>query len=201
VKKATLVILISGNGSNLQAILDACRDGILNAAVRVVISNRSAAYGLERARNAGVLALVKPVEKGQDRAIYDAELAEIVSAYEPDLIVLAGWMRVLTMPFISRFPNRIINLHPALPGAFAGVHAIERAFEAYRQSEIEYTGVMVHYVPDEGVDLGPVISQQIVEIHPEDTLEELETRVHACEHELLVKTIQQLIGQMEDGHA
>jgi phosphoribosylglycinamide formyltransferase 1 len=201
VKKATLVVLISGNGSNLQAILDACRDGILNAAVRVVISNRSAAYGLERARNAGVLTLVKIIEKGQDRAIYDAELAEIVSAYEPDLIVLAGWMRVLTMQFISRFPNRIINLHPALPGTFAGVHAIERAFEAYRHGEIEHTGVMVHYVPDEGVDLGPVISQQIVEICPKDTLEELETRVHTCEHELLVKTIQQLLGQMEDGHA
>jgi phosphoribosylglycinamide formyltransferase-1 len=201
VKKASLVVLVSGNGSNLQAILDACHDETLNAAVRVVISNKKDAYGLERARNAGVLALVKPVQKGQERADYDAELADIVSEYEPDLIVLAGWMRVLTMPFIGRFPNRIINLHPALPGTFAGVNAIERAYQAYQNGEIRHTGVMVHYVPDEGVDLGPVIGQQVVEIRPGDTLEDLEKRVHVCEHELLLKSIKQLIHHMEVGHA
>ncbi len=200
-KKASLVVLISGNGSNLQAILDVCNSGALNAKVAAVISNQADAYGLQRARNAGVPAIVKPVEKGIDRRTYDSVLAELVEKYQPDLVVLAGWMRILTMEFIHKFPERLINLHPALPGTFPGVHAIDRAFDAYRRGEITHTGVMVHYVPDEGVDLGPVINHQVVPIKPSDTIEELETRIHACEHELLIKTLQQLIGQMEDYHA
>lgn len=200
-KKASLVVLISGNGSNLQAILDACTSGALNAEVAAVISNQPDAYGLQRARNTGVPAIVKPVEKGIDRRTYDSDLAELVEKYQPDLVVLAGWMRILTMEFIRKFPERLINLHPALPGTFPGVHAIDRAFDAYRRGKITHTGVMVHYVPDEGVDLGPVIYHQVVPIKPSDTIEELETRIHACEHVLLIKTLQQLIGQMEDCHA
>ncbi|NMB55842.1 MAG: phosphoribosylglycinamide formyltransferase [Leptolinea sp.] len=200
-KKAGLVVLISGFGSNLQAILDAVDAGTLNAEVRAVISNRVDAYGLERARLAGIPACVKSRSKGQTRENYDAELAELVQGYKPDLILLAGWMRILTMAFIGRFPDRIVNLHPALPGTFPGVNAIERAYQAYRQGEINHTGVMVHLVPDEGVDLGPVLGQQVVEIRPEDSLEDLEKRIHACEHVLFVKTIQQLIKRMEDKDA
>lgn len=199
--QAGLVVLISGNGSNLQAILDAISTGELPAEVRAVISNKKDAYGLERARKAGVPAVVKSRRSDQNRAEYDTELANLVAGYQPDLIVLAGWMRLLTLNFLGRFPGRVINLHPALPGMFPGVDAIERAYEAYHRGEIKYTGIMVHYVPDEGVDVGPVINQQIVEIRPSDTLEELEMRVHACEHELLVKTIQQLINQMEEEDA
>jgi phosphoribosylglycinamide formyltransferase 1 len=200
-KKAGLVVLISGNGSNLQAIINACNTGTLPAEVRAVISSKKDAYGLERARLAGIPALAKPKRKDQDRAAYDAELAELVSTYQPDLVVLAGWMRILTVPFISHFPHRIINLHPALPGTFAGVNAIERAYQAFHQGEIKHTGVMVHYVTDESVDMGPVLNQRIVAIKPEDTLEDLEARIHACEHTLLVETLQQLIKLMEDGHA
>ena len=186
---ARLVCLISGNGSNLQAILDACASGELNVQVAAVISNKSDAFGLERARQANVPAMVRPKPKAQDRREYDAELANLVASYQPDWIVLAGWMRVLSAAFLDRFSNRVINLHPALPGTFPGTHAIERAYEAYRRGEIDHTGVMVHIVPDEGVDSGPVLAQEIVPIQPGETLESLEARIHAVEHRLLVNTL------------
>lgn len=200
-KKAALVVMISGNGSNLQAIIDAVQAGSLAAEIKAVVSNTREAYGLERARLAGIHTLIKPKRKEQDRAQYDAELAEIVKMFQPDFVILAGWMRILTMSFINAFPNRIINLHPALPGTFPGVNAIERAWHAYQNKEINYTGIMVHLVPDEGVDLGPVLAQKIVEINPQDTLEDLEKRVHLCEHELLVETIHKTILDLEDFHA
>ena len=155
---ARLVVLISGHGSNLQALLDACASGELNAAVVAVISNRSEAFGLERARQTGIPALVLTKLKDQDRNTYDARLADLVLAYQPDWVVLAGWMRLLSMSFLSHFPNRVVNLHPALPGAFPGTEAIARAFEAYQRGEIQSTGVMTHLVPDEGVDAGPVLA-------------------------------------------
>ena len=191
--RARLVVLISGHGSNLQAILDACTSGELNAAVVAVISNRSEAFGLERARQVGVPALVLPKLKDQDRNTYDARLADLVLAYQPDWVVLAGWMRLLSMSFLSHFPNRVLNLHPALPGAFPGTEAIARAFEAYQRGKIQSTGVMTHLVPDEGVDAGPVLAQIELPITPQDTLETLSERVHQAEHQLLVQTLQQLI--------
>lgn len=187
-----LVVLISGNGSNLQAILDACVSRVLNAKVVLVVSDRADAYGLERARGAHVPAVVKPKSKLQDRREYDAELADLVAAQQPDWVVLAGWMRVLTLPFLQRFPNRVVNLHPALPGAFPGTHAIERAFAAYQRREVDHTGVMVHLVPDEGVDCGPVLSSEVVPILPEDTLATLEAHIHAVEHRLLVQTLKNI---------
>ena len=190
---ARLVVLISGHGSNLQALLDACASGELNAAVVAVISNRSEAFGLERARQTGIPALVLTKLKDQDRNTYDARLADLVLAYQPDWVVLAGWMRLLSMSFLSHFPNRVVNLHPALPGAFPGTEAIARAFEAYQRGEIQSTGVMTHLVPDEGVDAGPVLAQIELPITPQDTLETLSERVHQAEHQLLVQTLQQLI--------
>jgi phosphoribosylglycinamide formyltransferase 1 len=183
------VVLISGNGSNLQAILDACASGELNAHVVAVISNKRDAYGLERAQRADVPAIVKSKPKELDRRVYDAELADLVASYQPAWVVLAGWMRVLSSAFLDRFPNHVVNLHPALPGTFPGTHAIDRAYEAYRAGEIDRTGVMIHLVPDEGVDVGPVLAQEIVPINPNDTLETLEARIHAVEHRLLVDTL------------
>lgn len=188
-----LVVLISGNGSNLQAILDACAAGALEAQVVAVISNKPDAYGLERARRAGVDAIAKPKVQSQDRRAYDAALGELVAGYQPDWVVLAGWMRILSSAFLERFPNRVVNLHPALPGMFPGIHAIERAFDAYRKSEIQETGVTVHLVPDEGVDSGPVLAQARVPVQPGDTLEMLEARIHRVEHGLLVRTLQELV--------
>jgi phosphoribosylglycinamide formyltransferase 1 len=191
---ARLVVLISGNGSNLQAILDACNSGELDARVISVISNKADAYGLTRAKNAGVEAIHFPKHENESRQEYDTRLASYVSTCFPDYIILAGWMRILSSSFLFSFPNRVINLHPALSGMFPGTHAIERAFEAYQRGKIEHTGVMVHLVPDEGVDNGPVLATEIVPIEPDDTLEALEARVHQIEHKLLVNTIKSLIS-------
>lgn len=188
-----LVVLISGNGSNLQALLDACDSGELNAQVVSVVSNKSDAYGLIRAKNAGVEAVQFPKSQNESRQEYDTRLANYVSTCLPDYVILAGWMRILSSSFLSSFPNKVINLHPALPDTFPGTHAIERAYEAFQRGEIEHTGVMVHLVPDEGVDNGPVLATEIVAILKEDTLETLETRVHQTEHRLLINTIKSLL--------
>jgi phosphoribosylglycinamide formyltransferase 1 len=189
-----LVVLISGNGSNLQAIFNACESGELDAKVISVISNKADAYGLTRTKNAGVEAIYFPKQKNESREEYDTRLAVYVATYLPDYIILAGWMRILSSSFLSFFPNRVINLHPALPGMFPGTHAIERAFEAYQRGEILQTGVMVHLVPDEGVDNGPVLAVETVPIEPTDSLETLEARVHETEHKLLVNTLKSLLS-------
>lgn len=187
-----LVVFISGYGSNLQAILDACAAGALPARVAAVISNKKDAYGLERARQAGVQAIYAPKFKEQNRRAYDAGLAEIVAAYQPDWIVLAGWMRMFSSVFLERFPGRVVNLHPALPGMFPGMAGIQEAFAAYQRGEISHTGVMVHLVPDEDMDAGPVLAQEVVPIEPGDTLEALEAKVHAVEHRILVEVLKKL---------
>jgi phosphoribosylglycinamide formyltransferase-1 len=187
------VVLISGNGSNLQAILDACKSGELNAQVVSVVSNKADAYGLVRAKNAGVEAIHFAKQGDESRNEYDARLAELAASKQPDYVVLAGWMRILTSSFLNHFPSRVVNLHPALPDTFPGTHAIERAFEAYRRGEIQHTGIMVHLVPDEGVDNGPVLATEIVPINKDDTLETLETRVHQTEHRLLVNTLKTIV--------
>ena len=188
-----LVVLISGNGSNLQAILDACASGELDATVVSVISNNAEAYGLIRARNAGIESIHFPKLETESRQQYDSRLADYVTTRQPDYIILAGWMRILSNSFLSSLPNRVVNLHPALPETFPGTHTIERAFEAYQRKEISHTGVMVHLVPDEGVDNGPVLSAEIVPIFADDTLESLEARVHQTEHKLLITTLKQLV--------
>jgi formyltetrahydrofolate-dependent phosphoribosylglycinamide formyltransferase len=184
-----LVILISGNGSNLQSILAACASGELPASVVCVISNNANAYGLIRAQNAGIESLHFPKFINETRQQYDTRLADYISTKLPDYIVLAGWMRLLTSHFLSSFPNRVINLHPALPGAFPGIHAIQRAYAAYQNCEINHTGIMVHLVPDEGVDNGPVLATEIIPIYKTDTLETLEARIHQTEHRVLIETL------------
>ena len=188
-----LVVLISGNGSNMHAILDACASCELNASIVSVISNKAEAYGLTRARNSGIESTHFPKLETESRQQYDSQLADYVTTRQPDYIILTGWMRILSNSFLSFFPNQVINLHPALPETFPGTHSIERAFEAYQHKEINYTGVMVHLVPDEGVDNGPVLATEIVPIFADDTLESLEARIHKAEHELLIKTLKDLI--------
>lgn len=201
-RKTRLAVLVSGYGSNLQAIIDRVRDGhIPNAEVCLVLSNRRDAFALERARRVGIPTEYLPLRRyrdaGKSRAEYDADLAGVVAHYRPDWVVLAGWMHVLSDSFIGRFPNRIVNLHPALPGQLPGTHSVERAYEAFKQGMAVSTGVMVHLVPDEGVDEGPVVACREVPIRLEDTLEQLEARVHAVEHELLPEALRLLVqGQM-----
>lgn len=186
---AKLVVLISGNGSNLQAILDTCATGGLPASVVAVISNKAEAYGLVRAKNAGVPAIHFAKFPGESRSDYDSRLVALVSSYSPDFVILAGWMRLLSNNFLSNYLNRVINLHPALPGTFPGTHAIERAYTAWQRGEIDRSGVMVHLVPDEGVDNGPVLATQEIFFQEGESLEKFEARVHAVEHDLLVATI------------
>jgi len=187
-----LAVFVSGSGSNLQAILDASTEGRLNVEVVVVVSNRKNAYGLTRAENAGIPTLYFPFkpyrDAGKSREAYDADLAQKVSTYQPDLVVLAGWMHILSPVFLDHFPHRVINLHPALPGTFVGIGGIEWAFEAYQKGKIEHGGCMVHYVIPE-VDAGRVITQATVPILPEDTLDTYALRVHATEHQIMVDAI------------
>ncbi|MBK9208653.1 MAG: phosphoribosylglycinamide formyltransferase [Anaerolineales bacterium] len=191
---ARLVVLISGNGTNLQAILDACASGELDATVVSVISNKADAYGLIRAKNAGIESVHFAKLENESRNEYDSRLAAYVSTCLPDYIILAGWMKILSSFFLSSFPNRVINLHPALPDTFPGTHAIERAYEAWQRGQIKHTGVMVHLVPDEGVDNGPILATEIVPIFADDTLESLETRVHQTEHSLLTNTLKTILS-------
>lgn len=195
-----LAALISGNGSNLQAILDAVENGRLPGIdVAVVVSNRRDAYGIKRATAHGIPVVTFPLlpyrKAGRPRADYDADLAAIVGSFGATWVVMAGWMHILSDAFIEVFPERIINLHPALPGTFAGTHAIERAYDAYKRGEIKHTGVMVHLVPDEAVDAGPVVAEAEVPIYRGDTLEDLEKRIHETEHRLLVDALYGLLAE------
>ncbi len=191
---AKIVVLISGTGTNLQAILNACKVNELPASVVAVISNKSAAYGLTRAKSAGVPATYYPKSANETRREYDSRLADEVASYQPDIVVLAGWMRLLTTAFLDRFSNRVINLHPALPGMFPGTHAIERAYEAWQQGQIDRTGIMVHLVPDEGVDDGPVLATREIIFQPDEPFDKFESRVHILEHQLLVETLKSFIN-------
>lgn len=189
-----IVVLASGNGSNAQALIDATADGRIRGTVVAVVTDNPAARVLGRARNAGVTAVVVERELGTTRADFDARLAATVAAFAPGLVVLAGWMRILTMGFIGSVGAPVVNLHPALPGELVGTHAIERAWEE-RLSGRTHSGVMVHLVPDEGVDTGPALGTTRVPLWPDDTLGEFEERMHAAEHELLVS----VVGSIVDG--
>jgi formyltetrahydrofolate-dependent phosphoribosylglycinamide formyltransferase len=195
---ARLVVLASGNGSNLQAILDACASGRLRAQVVAVVANKPSAYALRRGAEAGaraeVVAWGERKAQGWSRAQYDEELARVVASHRPDWVVLAGWMLVLGEGFLGRFgPGRVINLHPALPGQLPGTDAIRRAWEAAQRGALDHTGVMVHEVVAE-VDAGPVLAQETITLDPSEALEALEARVHAVEHRLLVEVLAALCG-------
>jgi formyltetrahydrofolate-dependent phosphoribosylglycinamide formyltransferase len=195
-----IAILISGHGSNQQAIMDAVAGGCLpGVELALVVSNRKDAYGIQRAIEGGLPVVYFPLapytRAGRSRRQYDADLAALLGAFDVSWVVLAGWMHVLSSAFLGRFPSRVVNLHPALPGTFPGTHAIQRAYKAYQQGQIDHTGVMVHLVPDEGVDVGPVVAQVEVPIQPQDSLDELEARTHAAEHSLLVQALHSLLCQ------
>jgi len=193
-----LAVFISGTGSNLQAVIDAIESGRLrDTGISVVVSNRKGAPGLERAQRHGIPTIYHPHlpyrQRGLAREDYDRDLVALLEPFAIDLVVLAGWMRIFSLEFLHHYP-RVLNIHPALPGTFPGMHAIEEAYAAYRRGEISETGVMVHWAPDEAVDSGPVVMSQAVPILAEDTLEALESRVHSVEHEIYVRAIAQVLG-------
>src|SRR5438034_2659677 len=171
-------VLVSGNGSNLQALLDA------ELPVSAVASNRKDAYALVRAREAGVPTATFSLDCHADRAERDLVMATWLEEHDVELVVLAGYMHLLTPPFLRRFPGRVVNVHPSLLPVFPGAHAITDALEA----GVETTGVTVHYV-DEGLDTGAVIRQEPVAVEPRSTLAE---RIHAVEHRLLPEVVEEL---------
>ncbi|MFM8993108.1 MAG: phosphoribosylglycinamide formyltransferase [Actinomycetota bacterium] len=196
---ARLAVLVSGGGSNLQAVLDACASGALPARVVGVVSNRADAFALERARLAGVPNTVVPPLSGEARSDYDARLRDAVQQWQPDVVVLAGFMRVLSRVFLDAFALRVVNLHPALPGELPGVRAIERAHAEAVAGRRTRSGVMVHLVPDEGVDDGPVLAVAEVPMTADESFESFATRMHAAEHRLLVDALVQFLDLSSKG--
>lgn len=182
-----IAVIISGSGSNLQALIDACTAGRIDASIVGVFSNRRQAYGLTRAEQVGIPTFVVPwgPYKEQGREAYDGALADAVQGVRPDLVVLAGFMRIVTPVFLRRFPL-ILNLHPALPGELPGTHAIERAWQEAQDGTRTETGVMVHEVVEE-IDAGPV--HGVTRVPIEGSLEALEAAMHAAEHALLVEVV------------
>jgi formyltetrahydrofolate-dependent phosphoribosylglycinamide formyltransferase len=195
-----LVVLISGNGSNLQALMDACAAGVLPAHIVQVIANRKAAYGLTRATQAGIAthyAPLKPyLDSGAGRTAYDLALAAHLNTLQPDLIVLAGWMHIFSAAFLGAVVARVINLHPALPNQFAGANGLAEQFAAYQRGELQVGGCMVHEVIAE-LDAGQVIGQQLVPFMDGDTLDSFAERLHQAEHQLLVACV----GRVLQGQA
>jgi phosphoribosylglycinamide formyltransferase 1 len=181
-----IVVLASGSGTNLQAILDELHGRGLVEVVGVG-SDKPAAGALERGRRAGIETAVFPAADYEDRAGRDAALGDWIESRRADLVVLAGYMQLLSAPFIARFRNRVVNIHPALLPSFPGLDAIGQALAA----GVEATGVTVHFV-DEGVDTGPVIAQREVPVPPEVARDELEAAVHRVEHELYPEAIRMI---------
>lgn len=183
-----LLVFISGNGTNLQAIIDACSQKVIDCEVIGVVSNRKEAYGLIRAQKAGIPTYYKPyLSKLMEREDYDKEMAMFVKTLEYDLIVLAGWMYIFGENFLLGV-DKIINLHPALPNQFAGKDAIHKAFIEFKKGNIKKTGIMVHKVVKE-VDGGEVIEMMEIPIFSDETEETLCNRIHYFEKPLLIKAI------------
>jgi phosphoribosylglycinamide formyltransferase 1 len=182
--RLALVVLVSGRGSNLQAIIDAIVGGELPAVIRAVVSSRADAYGLERARLAGISTELLDRRPFPDRASYDRALMAIIDRYQPDLVVLAGFMRVLGPEFVAHYLGRAINIHPSLLPALRGLDTHRRALEAGAREH----GASVHFVTDE-LDGGPVIAQARVPVLPGDTPDILAGRVLEQEHRILPQTI------------
>lgn len=181
-------VLISGRGSNLQAIIDAIREGRLNARLAVVISNRADAYGLERAREAGVEALVRDHKAWPSRDAHEAVLVDDLRVRKVDLVCLAGFMRLLGATFVGAFPNRILNIHPALLPSFPGLHAQRQALE----HGVKISGATVHLV-DANLDAGPIVLQAAVPVLDGDTEDTLTARILAEEHRIYPEAIQRVL--------
>lgn len=174
-------VLVSGDGSNLQALIDA------GLPIAAVASNRAGVRALERAESVGIPARVFELDRYADRDARDSDVADWLQLRGVDLVVLAGYMHLLTPSFLDRFPDRIVNVHPSLLPAFPGAHAVDDALSA----GVEETGVTVHYV-DEGLDTGAVIRQEPVAVEPRATLLD---RIHAVEHRLLPQVVQELCAR------
>jgi phosphoribosylglycinamide formyltransferase 1 len=184
-KSLKLGVLISGSGSNLQSIIDNIEKGTLKATIKIVISNKSDAFGVTRAKKHGLPVAVLRHEDFKTREDFDRELIGILKSNLVDLVVLAGFMRILSPAFLRAFPHKIINIHPALLPSFPGTHGQKDAFEY----GVKFSGCTVHFV-DEGVDTGPIIIQSVVPVFQDDTRETLAARILKEEHRIYPQAIQ-----------
>ncbi len=177
--KPPIAVLVSGSGSNLQAIIDASERGEIPCRVGIVISNKADAYGLVRAEKHGIPTEVVSHGGFATREEFDARLVEIIRRSDAELVCLAGFMRVLTPVFVRAFPQRILNIHPALLPSFPGTHGPRQALE----HGVKFSGCTVHFL-DEGVDTGPIIVQAVVPVYDDDTEESLAARILKQEHRI-----------------
>lgn len=174
-----IVVLISGSGSNLQAIMDAVDAGQISGQIEAVLSNKADAYGLERARRSDIPALVLNHKDFESRELFDLAMIEKIDQYKPDLIVLAGFMRILSAHFVRHYQGRMINIHPSLLPKYKGLHTHQRAIDA---GDLEH-GCTVHFVTEE-LDGGPLAVQGKVSIDPDDSAESLQGKIHKIEHKI-----------------
>lgn len=177
-------VLISGSGSNLQAIIDRIDQGTLDAEIVLVISSRPDAFGLTRAEKAGIPTLALNREVYQDAPAANKRIADALKEAGAEYVIMAGYMRKLTNEVLDAFPDKVVNLHPALLPSFKGAHAIEDAFNF----GVKVTGITVHFA-NEDYDKGPIIAQRAVEVREDDTLDSLEERIHEAEHALYPEVI------------
>ncbi len=183
-KELDIAVLVSGRGSNLQALIDACADPDFPARVACVISNRPDAYGLERAKKAGIPTRVVDHTGFESREEFEDALDEAIKGYDVGLVCLAGFMRILTPDFVNRWRDRMINIHPSLLPAFRGLHTHERVIE----TGVRISGCTVHFVTPE-MDDGPILIQAAVPVHEDDTVEALADRVLAMEHRIYPEAV------------
>ncbi|KJY67405.1 phosphoribosylglycinamide formyltransferase [Vibrio coralliilyticus] len=186
----SIVVLVSGNGSNLQAIIDACETKISTGRVTAVFSNKATAYGLERAKKAGAAAHSLDPKSFDTRDAFDHELMKQIDEYKPDVIVLAGYMRILSGEFVRHYRGRMINIHPSLLPKYPGLNTYQRAIHAGDEEH----GTSVHFVTEQ-LDGGPVILQAKVPIFDEDTVETLTERVQTQEHKIYPLVVQWLVEE------
>jgi phosphoribosylglycinamide formyltransferase-1 len=178
-------VLISGSGTNLQAVIDASRAGGIDGDVMVVISNHASAYGLERARKAGIDAVFIDRGEFERKRDYDLEILRNLQERDVDLVVMAGYMRLLGTEVLSAYPGSVLNIHPALLPSFPGASGIRDAWDY----GVKVTGVTVHFA-DEVFDRGPIIAQEAVAVEEGDSMEDLEAKIHEIEHRIYPKAIQ-----------
>lgn len=180
-----LGVLLSGSGTNLQAIIDAIQAGTLDATIELVVSSRPSAYGLKRAEAAGLQTLTLSKETYEDSLVADMVIATELKRYNVDYVVMAGYMRKVGVPILNTFPNRVLNLHPALLPSFRGAHAIQDAYEY----GVKVTGVTVH-LANADYDRGPIIAQRPVVVEEDWTVDQLEEAIHQVEHQLYPEVLQ-----------
>lgn len=194
-----LGVLISGSGTNLQALIDAITAGKLDASIELVVSSRPSAYGLKRAEAAGIQTLTLSKEIYADPMVADEVIATELRRAGVDYVLMAGYMRMVHDPILASFPNRVVNIHPALLPSFKGAHAIQDAFDY----GVKVTGVTVHFANSD-YDCGPIIAQRPVEVEEGWTVDQLEARIHEIEHQLYPHVAQLLaegrVHVREDGH-